>query len=154
MSGTLKDRRRAWGALLPQPATIGLSVMALVLIASAGETQTPPTERSLRDSAYTAEQAAQGDTTFQAVCARCHVVSQFQGPKFLAAWEGGTAYQLFDQIRTEMPQDNPGSLSQAQYLAVTAYLYQLNGFPAGSRPLPGDVAALKRIRIPSQPESK
>lgn len=135
-----------------------LAVLALALMAGAGRAQTPPpppsAERSLRDSAYSAEQAARGDTTFQVVCARCHVVSQFQGPKFLAAWEGGTAYQLFDQIRSEMPQDNPGSLSPEQYLDVTAYLFRLNGFPAGSHSLPGDASALKQIRIPSQPESE
>ena len=131
--------------------------MALALLAGAGRAQTPPpppTERSLMDSAYTAEQAARGDTTFQTVCARCHTVSQFQGVKFMAAWEGGTAYQLFDQIRSEMPQDNPGSLPQEQYLNVTAYLFRLNGFPAGSQALPGEKAELKKIRIPSRPESK
>jgi mono/diheme cytochrome c family protein len=144
MTGTLKPGE-----------TVSLGVMALVLTAGMTRAQTPPhSELTLRDSAYTAEQAARGDTTFHAVCAACHAESQFAGPKFLAAWEGGTAYQLFDQIRTEMPQDNPGSLSPAQYLAVTAYLFQLNGFPAGSRPLPDDAPALKKIRIPSPPESK
>ena len=76
------------------------------------------------------------------------------GAKFLAAWEGGTRYPLCNQIPSERPQDNPGSLSSVQYLAATAYLFRLNGFPAGSRPLAGDVAALKKIRIPSPPESK
>jgi mono/diheme cytochrome c family protein len=139
---------------LMRGARIGLGLLALALMAGAGRAQTPPAERSLMDSVYTPEQAARGDTTFQAVCARCHTVSQFQGAKFMAAWEGGTAYQLFDQIRGEMPQDNPGSLSQEQYLNVTAYLFRLNGFPAGSSALPAETAALKKIRIPSQPESK
>jgi mono/diheme cytochrome c family protein len=129
-------------------------VPALAGITAASRAQTAPRpELTLRDSAYKAEQAARGDTTFHAVCVACHAESQFAGPKFLAAWEGGTAYQLFDLIRTQMPQDNPGSLSPEQYLGVTAYLFQLNGFPAGSRPLPQEAAALKKIRIPSQPES-
>ncbi len=129
-------------------------LLALACLPASGGAQTaPPATRSLRDSAYTAQQAARGDTTFHAVCASCHALSQFTGPKFLAAWEGGTAYQLFDLIRTEMPQDNPGSLSLEQYVGVTAYLFQLNGFPSGRRPLPTDAAELRQIRIPSQPES-
>lgn len=134
---------------------LGLTVLALAGVAAAGRAQTPPPpELTLRDSAYTVAQAARGDTTFHTVCASCHALGQFTGPKFLAAWEGGTAYQLFDLIRTQMPQDNPGSLSQEQYLAVTAYLFQLNGFPAGSHPLPREAGALKMIRIPSPPESQ
>lgn len=144
-----------WRGLGARRCSLGLTVAALAGLVGVSHAQTPPApEFTLRDSAYTPEQAARGDTTFQAVCASCHALSQFTGPKFLAAWQGGTAFQLFDLVRTQMPQDNPGSLSQAQYLAVTAYLFQLNGFPAGSRPLPQEAAALRRIRIPSQPESK
>ncbi len=131
-----------------------LTLLALACLTASGRAQTaPPATRSLKDSAYTAEQAARGDTTFHAVCASCHATSQFTGPKFLTAWEGGTAYQLFDLIRSQMPYDNPGSLSLEQYTNVTAYLFQLNGFPAGSHPLPNDPAELRRIRIPSPPES-
>ena len=36
------------------------------------------------------------------------------------------------------------SLSEQDYLAVTAYLLQANGFPAGEA-LPGDTARLKEI---------
>ena len=46
-----------------------------------------------------------------------------------------------------MPTDNPGRLSRGQYADILAYLFRLNGFPAGARELPNDDEGLKKIRI-------
>ena len=46
-----------------------------------------------------------------------------------------------------MPKTNPGSLSEADDLAVIAYLLSVNGFPVGANALPGDPVALGRIAL-------
>ena len=43
------------------------------------------------------------------------------GQMFQQAYGTGTAAQLYDFISRQMPQDKPGTLSQQQYLDVTAY---------------------------------
>jgi mono/diheme cytochrome c family protein len=109
--------------------------------------------RSVATAVYTTEQAAQGEGVFKNVCANCHATSQFTGTAFLKQWAGRAVYSLYDQIRTSMPQDNPGGLSRAEYLAVITYILKLNGFPAGTTALPDDEAALKQIRFDTQPGS-
>ena len=53
---------------------------------------------------------------------------------------------LFQHISTAMPQDDPGSLAPEEYVAVVAYMLQLNGRPAGDRPLPVDLETLGQLR--------
>ena len=60
---------------------------------------------------------------------------------------------MFDQIRTTMPEDNPGSLERQQYIDVVAYIFSLNAFPAGENELPGDDDGLKKIKIDNPPAS-
>ena len=42
---------------------------------------------------------------------------------------------LLDVIANTMPQSDPGSLKPAEYAAVTAYIMQQNGYPAGTAAL-------------------
>ncbi|MBI2616071.1 MAG: cytochrome c [Gemmatimonadetes bacterium] len=131
-----------------------IAVIALALSLGRAEAQNSPPSRSVWDSTYTAAQATKGETAFRYSCANCHALAQFSGPSFLGAWEGGSAQELFHLIREEMPFDNPGTLPREQYVDILAYLFKLNGFPAGSRPLPGEPLELKQIRIQSKPEAK
>jgi len=135
-----------------RPLKIAALVLALGPAPAAAQTSSPA--QSVWDSAYTAEQAAGGEAAFRLSCSNCHALAQFAGPSFLGAWEGGSAYELFQLVSEQMPFDNPGSLPRPQYLAVLAYMFKLNGFPAGSRPLPGEPQELKQIRILAKPEPK
>lgn len=132
-----------------------MAAIALLLGATAARAQTPPTQaRTAWDSVYTAAQAARGDTAFHKICVACHATMQFRGADFLAAWDGGTAKELFELMRTQMPLDNPGGLLPDQYAEILAYLLQLNGFPPGDHALPSDAALLKQIRIQAKPERR
>ena len=131
-----------------------LAALALALGGAPAAAQSPPPPRSVWDSTYTAEQAAAGETQFRYSCVNCHTTTQFTGPSFLGAWEGGTAFELFRLISEEMPFDNPGTLRLEQYRDILAYLLKLNGFPAGGRALPDQADELKQIRIHAKPESK
>ena len=48
-----------------------------------------------------------------------------------------------------MPPDDPGKLSEADYLGLVSYILQNNGYPAGSTPL--DASALSGIQLMPKP---
>ena len=54
--------------------------------------------------------------------------------------------ELFSYLKSNMPQDNPGSLADDDYASVVAFILQLNAMPAGEKSLPGDSLALAKIR--------
>jgi mono/diheme cytochrome c family protein len=91
---------------------------------------------------YTTAQAASGAAVYARSCSQCHGGKlegesgpPLLGPTLKSAYGGGTAEPLYDFISRQMPQDAPGTLSQTQYLDVTAYLLSRNGFPSGAVPL-------------------
>ncbi|GIW52141.1 MAG: hypothetical protein KatS3mg081_1496 [Gemmatimonadales bacterium] len=106
-----------------------------------------PLARSVLDSVYSAAQAQRGETAFRQTCTECHTPSQFSGPNFITAWRGAPLYQLFDLIRTTMPNDFPGSLPAQTYADIVAYILKLNQYPAGQKELAPDPDSLKAIRI-------
>jgi hypothetical protein len=75
----------------------------------------------------------------------CHDTTRFTGDEFLKAWVGKPLHGLFEVVSTTMPEDNPGSLSKAEYADVIAYLLKLNNFPSGAADLPTDKDALSTI---------
>jgi mono/diheme cytochrome c family protein len=103
--------------------------------------------KSVRDGVFSAAQAERGDQIFKARCASCHQPAEFTTPAFMAAWTGQTAEDLFEAIRTKMPTDNPGSLRRQEYADLLAYLFSLNGLPAGEVELNATVSALKQVLI-------
>ena len=60
---------------------------------------------------------------------------------------GRTVYDLFKRLRTTMPDDNPGGLSDEEYARVIAYILKLNGFHPGTDSLSTDTTAMKLIRM-------
>ena len=98
------------------------------------------------DSAAVA-QAERGQAAFRSVCANCHATSQFTGAAFAKKWVGRTALEMFEQLRTTMPQDNPGGLPREQYLAVVAYVLKLNGATGGDAALADDAEQLRKFVI-------
>jgi cytochrome c5 len=125
-------------------ATTLLTVAVGSTVSAQSSTTTPPV--SVR-GAYTEAQAARGEATYRANCTSCHATSAYVGEAFARAWDGRTAFDMFELIRTTMPNDNPGRLSRDEYAALVAYLFKLNRLPAGDRPLPTDDEGLKQVRI-------
>jgi len=112
-------------------------------------------ERSVWDGVYTEEQSKRGERAYGDSCANCHtvdltgsqVVPALVGPDFLTKWNGSMVGDLFELVRTTMPQDGPGSLSPAQYADVLAFMLNRNKFPGGKIELPADLDGLRTIRI-------
>lgn len=82
--------------------------------------------------AYSAPASAQessanrGQTLFQSECARCHVQAEIE-MRLRNDWLGEPADELFETIKATMPAETPGSLSDAQYVDLTAYVLSMGG---------------------------
>jgi hypothetical protein len=92
------------------------------------------------DGVYTTEQAARGKQAYEAYCMACHEGIDQDGPAltgsaFIDRWRGDKLDVLFTQIRTNMPGNRPGGLSEETYVDILASLLAESGFPGGSREL-------------------
>lgn len=107
----------------------------------------------LRDTAkvYTDSQATAGQAVFAKVCAECHETKDVTGADFRTKWKGQSVFALFEQIRTTMPDGNPGTLSRDEYISTVAYILKLNGLPAGDKALATDSVALSVITLELPP---
>ncbi|MEO6151676.1 MAG: PQQ-binding-like beta-propeller repeat protein [Croceibacterium sp.] len=98
-----------------------------------------PAPRPATSGVFNSAQATAGQRVYAANCAACHGatfepaggIPPLKGAEFLANWRGHPLAELFAKVRT-MPPGAAGSLPAADYLAVTAYLLQANGQPAGA----------------------
>jgi cytochrome c len=106
----------------------------------------------------------EGRQVYDAKCKRCHGDAGKGGDE--AALVGGLgslatpkplktvgsywprATTLFDYIRRGMPYKNPGSLSDAQVYAVTAYVLNLNGIVAADGQL--NAQSLLQVKMPNR----
>jgi len=132
-------------------ASVRLRLLALgsLLIATVAVAQ--GARRSSADGVYTRQQADQGRDVFALACQSCHAPTQHGLPPFRAKWFGRTLGDLFGYLRREMPQTDPGTLSNEEYAQLVAYLMRINGMRPGSTALAPDSAALHTIRIDSVP---
>jgi S-disulfanyl-L-cysteine oxidoreductase SoxD len=119
--------------------------------------------RSVSEGVYTVDQASRGKAQFGLHCASCHgaslagsdAVPPLAGKRFLYDWSGQPAGDLFDRIQTTMPQDSPGSLSRSVVADITAYIFSVNQFPAGTAALSSDAQVLEKISIEAvKPDKK
>jgi len=98
-------------------------------------------------AAYTEEQADRGEGTFRRYCVECHTRADMANADFRAQWNGRSALDLFELIRSTMPESSPGALSRGEYADIVAYFLRLNGVPAGRGALTADADGLKRARL-------
>lgn len=102
---------------------------------------------SVLTGVYSPAQARRGESTHRKHCTECHNAVAYSGPAFRRLWAGRPVYEFWDQIRSTMPNDSPGSLKPAEYLDILAYVLRLNGYPAGENALPSDPEQLRTIRF-------
>lgn len=106
-------------------------------------------KRSTGQGVYNREQWLRGRDLYAGLCAGCHPAVTHVGPVFTTSWAGKKLSDLFGFLRERMPKNDPGSLSEQDYVDVMSYLLRLNGMPAGVDELPPDSVALARIKIDS-----
>ncbi len=88
-----------------------------------------------------------GRVLFQNECSRCHVPIEMDA-RLRARWVGRSGQELYEQIRSTMPAETPGSLSNEEYYDLTAFILQSGNVPieGGSMAIP----ALASLEIAPQ----
>ena len=118
--------------------------LTLLLTASPGAAQ------QLNQAEYQTDQAERGATLYQQHCAACHL-PDLQGffeavalrdSAFVNNWSNRTPAQMLELLERTMPPQAPGSLSENEYLNLTAFLLQANGVSAGETALAANADAV------------
>lgn len=131
----------------------GFCVIVTAVAAQQGE---PPRKTVMRDPVFTAAQAVRGKQVYDDNCSSCHLPgldgsnnptakatgAPLTGGRFVGDFGEGKVSALFNKIKRDMPAGGgrAGSLTDPQYLDVTAFLLQQNKFPAGAAELTVDLA--------------
>ena len=133
---------------------------ALALCTAAGGAVVAQNAATVNDGIYTIAQADRGHNSFNQNCAACHGANMagtgeapgLVGGEFLSNWTGLSVGQLFDRIRTTMPQDTPGKLGRETYAEILAYILKENDYPVGQKDLDTRSEFLKAIKMDAPPE--
>jgi len=105
---------------------------------------------------FTAAQAARGKDVYAAECAACHGgrlsdgnAVALSGRTFLQKWSHPlvTLDDLFYIVQTTMPKNRGNALPLADYVAVTAYILEANGYPAGAQSKLASADQRKTVRF-------
>ena len=150
-----------------QYVTIALMVAGAVAFTAptivVAEMRKPSGKVSAWSGVYTAAQAKRGEEVHSASCAQCH------GPRlngagqpdmpsspaiarvgFLRKWAGRPVAELAEYVRTKMPPDAPGRLSEKETVDAIAHMFAVSNMPAGDKELPADPKALAEIVIEAE----
>ena len=100
------------------------------------------------------DQQARGKALYNDKCASCHMENlrgstetpPLAGDMFWGNWETYSANNLLEQVRSTMPEDNPGALMRQEYVDIVAYILKFNQV-AFDGDLPMDADSLKKITI-------
>jgi len=98
-------------------------------------------------AAAAARQVAVGEQWFRSACLECHAARGLDNADFRLKWGGRSALDLFELIRSTMPDGKAGSLTPGTYAAIVSYLMKANGMTVGARRLSSDSSTLMSIRL-------
>jgi alcohol dehydrogenase (cytochrome c) len=121
----------------------GLALLLFVVIAWPGALDVPRASSAQARASFTSAQAEQGAVVYQRHCSSCHgqdlggtaEAPALAGPAFVSKWRSQMAMELYRVAVQTMPPNRPGLLSEADALAVEAFILQRNGAAAGAQPL-------------------
>lgn len=140
-----------------QFAAVVLVALAAFVVVHATVHAQPPA-KSVWAGVYTEPQAARGKQLYARQCEACHgatlsggdVAPSLADDDFRSRWDGLTVGDLFERIRTTMPQNSPGSLGVELTADIVTFILAVNGFPAGRTEMTKDAGVLKQIRFEAQ----
>jgi len=99
---------------------------------------------SATNISFTSSQMTSGAKQFAQSCAQCHgdhleggVGPALTGPTFktLSKKVGASVGDIFVYMTTNMPLNDPASLSHDQYVHIMSYILSKNGYKPGKMPL-------------------
>ncbi len=141
---------RPLGLILSLAASLTIGIAARAQ--QAQEPEKNAASRTVWDGVYTDAQAARGEARYRTSCSGCHDDGPRKGEAFKRDWSGSDVGSLFGRIRTSMPPGAPGSLPDAEYLDIVAYMLRVNDFPAGREELTAAAASSTRVEGRDGPE--
>lgn len=111
--------------------------------------------KSQWDAVYTVEQAKRGEQLYDKKCSSCHGTDltgglhapALVGSGFTPNWNDRSLSDLFERMRTSMPEDDPGSLSRRQTADILAFMLQKGEYLAGTSELPTETEILQTYRF-------
>ena len=129
-------RRVSGGAPLAAAAVFAVAVAGAAPAGAQGAD-----EPSVWDGVYSEAQAERGRQLYEASCARCHGddlsganARPLAGESFIRDWGGLKLDGVLTRART-MPPGAAGSLGEAGYVDIIAYVLAVNAFPHGEAEL-------------------
>ena len=134
-----------------------LRVVAAVALSVATATFTLRAQdaKSQWDGLYTVEQAKRGEQLYDKRCSSCHGADlmgglhapALVGSGFTPNWENMSLHDLFERIRTTMPEDDPGSLTRRQTADILAFMLQKGKYPEGTSELSTESDVLQTYKF-------
>jgi hypothetical protein len=133
--------------VLAPAALVFFSTLALVA-------QEPSSEYPIWQGVFSEAQKNHGKEVYNTRCAGCHTedLTGGEGPALIGGafarnWSGHHVDRLFRKIQSNMPAEEPHSVSDADKLATMTYILWMNGFPTGPKALEPDMEAMSRMMI-------
>lgn len=123
-----------------------LTPLAILAIAAAGSSSV----------SFTSSQMQKGEKQFSQSCAQCHgeqleggAGPPLTGSNFetLSKKIGARVGDIFTYMTTNMPLNEPASLSHDQYVNIMAYILSKNGYKPGKAPLTYSKAEVSKADI-------
>src|SRR5688500_18488837 len=114
-----------------------IAILALPSSADAQDngTASAASQRTSMSGIFSQKQAAAGRSVYAMQCSACHSTSAHTGPAFMKSWQGRTVWDLYAFLKDNMPQSEPGALTDQEYIQVVTYMLSLNQMPAGQQDL-------------------
>jgi mono/diheme cytochrome c family protein len=120
---------------------------------------------SVWEGVFTEAQAERGQAVYSGACGLCHGRRLNGAPddpdmrstpplaraRFLRVWEGRSLATLFEYTRATMPENNPASLTDQEYVDIIAYMLSVGGMPVGDDDIRPDPQSLARTIIQPRP---
>jgi cytochrome c len=149
-----------------------LYALALIGLAAtpALSTSQPQITASQWNGVFTSAQAERGRVAYEHDCANCHgayleglpqavgypgqspLTPPLVGALFASNWNGMSLGDLFERIRTSMPQQSPGSLRRQTVADILAFMLEQGRYPAGASELPATPDLVRGVTfLKSQP---
>lgn len=154
------DKAGGMNMVVFRKLAVFMAVLAALAAPAAMAQQIGGEKVSIWSGVYTAEQAKRGEEVHSAACAKCHgprlngAAQPDQPPSpaiarvgFLRKWQGKPMVVLYLLVRTTMPTDTPGSITDQQAIDAIAHMLAISNVPAGSKELPADPKALAGVVI-------
>ena len=130
-------------------------------IANSQDLSNSSIQLSIWDGVYTEAQESRGEFIYEGACGFCHgygldgaaddpdmrSAPPLARAKFLRDWEGRSLAVLFELSNTTMPEDNPGSLTDQEFVDVIAYMLSVSNLPTGDAELQVDLQGLSQVTI-------